>query len=150
MFIGGAPGSMAGGIKITTMAALLAAIRGSLRGQPEPTLFARRIPARLIGQALAVTTLAFALIVNVALLISLIEGERLGASFVAILYEVTSAFGTVGSSVGLTPRLGAVSQFLLIMMMFVGRLGPVTVALVLTERRHEERYRHPSESLRIG
>jgi trk system potassium uptake protein TrkH len=150
MFIGGAPGSMAGGIKITTVAALLATIWGSLRGQPEPTLFARRLPVRLVGQALAVTTLAMVLIINVTLLISLIEGERLGVSFVAILYEVTSAFGTVGSSVGLAPRLGGVSQLLLILMMFVGRLGPVTVALVLTERRHEERYRYPSESLRIG
>lgn len=150
MFIGGAPGSMAGGIKITTLAALLAAIWGSLRGQPEPTLFARRIPPRLIGQALAVTTLAFVLIVGVALPISVIEGERLGVSFVAILYEVTSAFGTVGSSTGLSPRLGAVGQLCLIAMMFIGRLGPVTVALVLTERRHEERYRYPSESLRIG
>lgn len=150
MFIGGAPGSMAGGIKITTVGALLATIWGSLRGQPEPTLFARRLPVRLIGQALAVTTLALVLIVNVTLLISLIEGERLGVSFVAILYEVTSAFGTVGSSTGLAPRLGSISQLMLIAMMFVGRLGPITVALVLTERRHEERYRYPSESLRIG
>lgn len=150
MFIGGAPGSMAGGIKVTTVAALLASIRSSLRGQPEPTLFARRLPIRLIGQALTVTTLALALIVNVTLLISLLEGERLGVSFMAILYEVTSAFGTVGSSVGLSPRLGSISQLLLILMMFVGRLGPITVALVLTARRHEERYRYPSESLRIG
>jgi trk system potassium uptake protein TrkH len=150
MFIGGAPGSMAGGIKITTLAALLAAIWGSLRGQPEPTLFARRIPPRLIGQALAVTALALTLVVTVALLIGTIEGGRPGASFVAILYEVTSAFGTVGSSTGLVPRFGAVSQLCLILMMFVGRLGPVTVALVLTERRREERHRYPSESLRIG
>jgi trk system potassium uptake protein TrkH len=150
MFIGGAPGSMAGGIKITTLAALLAAIWGSLRGQSEPTLFARRIPPRLIGQALAVTALALALVVNVALLISVREGERLGASFTAILYEVTSAFGTVGSSTGLPPRFGAFSQCCLIAMMFIGRLGPVTVALILTERGREERHRYPSESLRIG
>lgn len=150
MFIGGAPGSMAGGIKITTVAMLLASIRSSLRGQPEPTIFARQLPIRLIGQALAVTALALALIINVTLLISLIDGERLGVSFVAILYEVTSAFGTVGSSVGLSPRLGGISQLLLIAMMFVGRLGPITVALVLTARRHEERYHYPSESLRIG
>lgn len=150
MFIGGAPGSMAGGIKITTLAALLAAIRGSLRGSPEPTLFARRIPPRLIGQALAVTALALALVVTVALLISVREGERLEASFTAILYEVTSAFGTVGSSTGLSPRFGAFSQLCLVAMMFIGRLGPITVALVLTERRREERHRYPSESLRIG
>ncbi len=150
MFIGGAPGSMAGGIKITTLTALLAAIWSSLRGQPEPTLFARRIPPRLIGQALAVTALALTLVVNVALLISVREGDRLGASFTAILYEVTSAFGTVGSSTGLPPRFGAVSQLCLMAMMFIGRLGPVTVALVLTERGREERHRYPSESLRIG
>lgn len=150
MFIGGAPGSMAGGIKITTLAALLAAIWSSLRGRPEPTLFARRIPPRLIAQALAVSALALALIVNVALLISLLDGERLGASFTAILYEVTSAFGTVGSSTGLVQHFGAISKLCLIAMMFIGRLGPVTVALALTERRREERYRYPSESLRIG
>jgi trk system potassium uptake protein TrkH len=150
MLIGGAPGSMAGGIKITTLAALLASIWSSLHGRPEPTLFARRIPPRLIAQALAVSALALALVVSVALLISVIEGERLGASFTAILYEVTSAFGTVGSSTGLTPRFGTISRLCLIAMMFIGRLGPVTVALVLTERRREERYRYPSESLRIG
>ncbi len=150
MFIGGAPGSMAGGIKITTVAALLAAIWGSLRGQPEPTLFARRIPPRLIGQALAVTALALALIVNAALLISLLDAERLGVSFAAILYEVTSAFGTVGSSAGLAPRLSPPSQLCLIALMFIGRLGPVTVALVLTGRGREGRHRYPSEAVRIG
>ena len=150
MFIGGAPGSMAGGIKITTVAALLAAIWGSLRGQSEPTLFARRLPIRLIGQALAVTTLALVLIVNVALADQPARGR---ASWRIIRGDPLR--GDLGVRHGrLIDRASTApqgrSQLLLILMMFVGRLGPITVALVLTERRHEERYRYPSESLRIG
>ena len=150
MFIGGAPGGLAGGIKITTAATLIAAVWSTLRGRPETALFARRIPARLVGLAFAVTALALGLIVNVALLISLIEGERLRVPFINLLFEVTSAFATVGLSTGLPPHLTAASKLLLILTMFIGRLGPVTVALVLTEHRREERYRHPSETLRIG
>ena len=150
MFIGGAPGSMAGGIKLTTAGVLAAAVWSTLRGRPEPTLFERQVLPRQVGQALAVAALAFALVVNVALAISLIEGSRLTAPFLHLVFEVTSAFGTVGFSTGLAPQLSAPSQLLLALTMFVGRLGPVTVALALTAPRHEPSYRLPSESIRIG
>ncbi len=150
MFIGGAPGSMAGGIKITTAGALVAAVWSTLRGRPETALLERRIPTRQIGQAFAVAVLALALIANVALVISLIDGPRLQLPFIELLFEVTSAFGTVGFSAGVTPRLSAAGRLLLIATMFVGRLGPVTVALALTARGREAPYRLPSEPLRIG
>ncbi|MFN8511247.1 MAG: potassium transporter TrkG [Thermomicrobiales bacterium] len=150
MFLGGAPGSMAGGIKLTTVAVLIAAVMSTLRGQPDATLLKRRIAGPQVGQALAVTLLAFLLIVNVALAISLIEGRRLGIPFLHVLFDVTSAFGTVGFSTGLPPQAHAATKLLLVAMMFVGRLGPVTVALALTARRSDERYRLPVEPMRIG
>ena len=150
MFIGGAPGSMAGGIKITTAAALLAAVAGTLRGRPEATLLNRRIAGPQIGQALAVTLLSFLLVVNVALAISLIEGERLTAPFLNLLFDVTSAFGTVGFSTGVPPQASGPSKLLFVATMFIGRLGPVTVALALAERGRDDRYRLPAEPLRIG
>ncbi len=150
MFVGGAPGSMAGGIKLTTAAVLLAAVVSTLRGRAEATLLERRIVVAQVGQALAVTLLSFVLITNFALAISLIEGERLRASFLHLLFDVTSAFGTVGFSTGLPPQFSAASNLLLVATMFIGRLGPVTVALALAVRGRDERYRLPAEPLRIG
>ncbi len=97
-----------------------------------------------------VAALALALVATVALAISLIEGGRLRAPFLHLLFDVTSAFGTVGFSTGLPPQLSAASKLLLAATMFAGRLGPVTVALALTERRGDARYRLPVEPLRIG
>ena len=150
MFVGAAPGSMAGGIKLTTTAVILAAVWSTLRGRSETMLLERRLPPRLVGQALTVAFLGLALIANVALVISLIEGDRLQASFLQLVFEVTSAFGTVGFSAGVTLQLSAVSKLLLVLTMFVGRLGPITVALQLTAWRREAAYRPPSEAVRIG
>jgi trk system potassium uptake protein TrkH len=150
MFLGGAPGSMAGGIKLTTAAVLIAAVVSTLRGRPEATLLERRIAAPQVGQALAVTLLAFLLIANVALAISLIETGGPRVPFLHVLFDVTSAFGTVGFSTGLPPASSAATKLLLVATMFIGRLGPVTFALALTDRGREERYRLPVEPLRIG
>jgi trk system potassium uptake protein TrkH len=150
MFIGGAPGSMAGGIKLTTAAVLLAVVVGTLRGRPEAMLLRRRVALPQIGQALAVMLLAFLLIVNVALAISLIEASQPRVPFLHILFDVTSAFGTVGFSTGLPPQSHAATKLLLVATMFVGRLGPVTVALALAVRGREERYKLPVEPMRIG
>ena len=144
------PGSMAGRIKVTTTVVILASVWSTLRGRPETTLLERRLPPRLVGQALTVAVLGLALIANVALVISLIEGARLQASFLKLVFEVTSAFGTVGFSAGVTAQLSAVSKLLLVLTMFIGRLGPITVALVLTAWRREAAYRPPSEAVRLG
>jgi trk system potassium uptake protein TrkH len=150
MFVGGAPGSMAGGIKITTAGVILAAVWSTLRGRREVMLLERRVPAQQIAQALTVATLSLALIASVALAISELEGPRLRAPFLNLLFDVTSAFGTVGFSTGLPPHLQAASNLLLALTMFVGRLGPVTVALTLIARRGRAPYRLPSEPVRIG
>jgi trk system potassium uptake protein TrkH len=150
MFLGGAPGSMAGGIKLTTAAVLLAAVVSTLRGRQEASLLGRRIAGPQIGQALAVTLLALLLIVNMTLVIGLIEGGRLSIPFLNMLFDVTSAFGTVGFSSGLPPVSSAATKLLLVATMFIGRLGPVTFALALTARGREERYKLPVEPVRIG
>ena len=150
MFVGGAPGSMAGGIKITTAAVLLAAVWSTLRGRSETTLLSRRLVMHQVQQALAVAFLAMALVANVALAISLVEGGSLRAPFLHLLFEVTSAFGTVGLSTGVTTELSAPSKLLLALTMFVGRLGPVTIAVALSARQREARHRPPSERVRIG
>jgi trk system potassium uptake protein TrkH len=151
MFVGGAPGSMAGGIKLTTACLLLFTVWSTLRGRSEVRAFHRRIGRRQVSQALAVSFLALALIANVALAISLIDGGRLRTTqFLDLVFDVTSAFGTVGFSTGLPSRLSAPSQLLLAATMFVGRLGPVALALALTARYREASYRLASEPIRIG
>jgi trk system potassium uptake protein TrkH len=151
MFVGGAPGSMAGGIKLTTAGVLLFTVWSTLRGRSELRAFHRRIGRRKVFQALAVSFLSLALIANVSLVISLIEADRLRTiPFLNLVFDVTSAFGTVGFSTGLPPRLSAPSQLLLAATMFIGRLGPVALALTLTARYREAPYRLPTESLRIG
>jgi trk system potassium uptake protein len=149
MFVGGAPGSMAGGIKLTTAGVLLFAVWSSLRGRSEVTAFHRQVGRRQVSQALAVSFLALALVANVALAISLIDAGRLRTT-PFLQFDVTSAFGTVGFSTGVPAHLSAPSLLLLALTMFVGRLGPVTLALSLTARYKEAPYRLPAESLRIG
>ncbi len=150
MFIGGAPGSMAGGVKLTTVSVILAGVWSTARGRAEATLLKRRLLAAEQAQALAVAVLSVGLIVVITLIISLSEGPRLRAPLLNLLFEVTSAFGTVGFSVGLTAHLSALGKLLLIATMFVGRLGPVTVATALIERPQGASLRPPSESVRIG
>ncbi|CAA9574090.1 MAG: KtrAB potassium uptake system, integral membrane component KtrB [uncultured Thermomicrobiales bacterium] len=150
MFVGGAPGSMAGGIKITTAVLILAGVWSTLRGRPDATLLERRLPPSQLAQAHAVVILALALVANMALAISLLDGARLLAPFLSLLFEVTSAFGTVGFSAGVTPQLSTPGRVLLILTMFAGRLGPITVALTLVARRQRQPYRRISEGVRIG
>ncbi|ACZ41546.1 H(+)-transporting two-sector ATPase [Thermobaculum terrenum ATCC BAA-798] len=149
MFIGSAPGSMAGGIKITTMAIILAVAWSNILGRRDTELMRRRVPQEQVGQALTVALLGVLLIVTIALTISLLERARFRDDFIKVLFEVTSAFGTVGLSTGITPELSAPSQILLIITMFVGRLGPVTLATSLSHRS-QSKYRFPIESVRIG
>jgi trk system potassium uptake protein TrkH len=151
MFVGGAPGSMAGGIKLTTAGVLLFAVWSTLAGRTEVTAFRRRVGPRQVSQALAVALLSLALVANVSLAISLIDADRLRATpFLHVVFDVTSAFGTVGFSTGVPAHLSAPSRLLLALTMFAGRLGPVTLALTLTARYRQPRWRLPAESLRIG
>lgn len=147
MFIGGASGSTAGGIKVNTFSILLVAILSSARGVPSAEAFGRRIPHGLIYRALSVVLLSIAIAFSVALLLELTTP---GATFVQVLFESISAFGTVGASTGITRDLPDPARIVAIVAMFLGRLGPLTLVLALTARARPVRSRPAVETMRIG
>jgi trk system potassium uptake protein TrkH len=146
MFIGGASGSTAGGIKVNTFSVLLIAIVSTVRGEPSATAFGRRIQHAVVYRALAVALLSIAFVFAIGLLLTLTTRY----SFVQILFEAVSAFATVGASTGITPDTDAVARVVLVVAMFVGRLGPLTLVLALAARARPVPYRPAVESVRIG
>jgi trk system potassium uptake protein TrkH len=146
MFIGGASGSTAGGIKVNTFAVLLIAIASTVRGEPSATAFGRRIKHAIVYRALAVLILAIGFVFLVGLGLTLTTD----ATFVQTLFEAISAFGTVGASTGITPELSDPARLITAFAMFVGRLGPLTLVLALAARAHPVSYRPAVESVRIG
>lgn len=147
MFIGGASASTAGGIKVGTFSALFFAIVASLRGEEHVHAFDREIPWRQVNRALAVALLSVAFVFATAFLLLL--ATDLPAEHV--IFEAVSAFATTGLSAGITGALNAGAQLIVIVAMFVGRLGPLTIALALAARfRTSERLRYPEADINIG
>jgi trk system potassium uptake protein TrkH len=146
MFIGGASGSTAGGIKVNTFSVLLIAIVSTVRGQPSAMAFGRRIQHAIVYRALAVALLAigFVFVIGVGLTLTT------EATFVQTLFEAVSAFGTVGASTGITPDLTDPARLITSFAMFVGRLGPLTLVLALAARARPIPYRPAVEAVRIG
>jgi len=147
MFIGGASGSTAGGIKVNTFSVLWIAIVSTARGLPSAEAFGRRIQHVVIYRALAVALLSIAFLFSIGLALELLHPV---ANFVDILFEAVSAFGTVGASRGITPDLNDPARLVVSFAMFVGRLGPLTLVLALAARARPVAYRHAVESVRIG
>lgn len=146
MFIGASPGSTGGGIKTTTFAILIDAVVGMVRGRDDIIMFQFRLGKERIFKALTVALLALSLIVFVSMVLSTTESH----SFLAILFETTSAFGTVGLSMGITPDLSVFGKIVISFMMFAGRLGPLTLAYALGPKKEKELYRHPEGKMIIG
>ena len=146
MFIGGASGSTAGGIKVNTFSVLLIAIVSTVRGQPSAMAFGRRIQHAVVYRALAVALLALAWVFVVGLGLTLTSE----ATFVQTLFEAVSAFGTVGATTGITPQLEDPARIISIVAMFVGRLGPLTLVVALAARQRPIPFRPAVESVRIG
>ncbi|CAM4036180.1 TrkH family potassium uptake protein [Paenibacillus alkaliterrae] len=146
MFIGAGPGSTGGGIRVTTFAILLGAMIAMIRGREDVILFRYRIAKRQIHQAIMFTLLAFSIICAGTMLLSITES----VSFLSILFEATSAYCTVGMSAGLTSHVSDTGKIILIVLMFVGRLGPVTLAFALNTRSKKELYRFPEGKITIG
>jgi trk system potassium uptake protein TrkH len=147
MFIGGASGSTAGGIKVNTFSILLVAIISTARGRPSAEAFGRRIPHILIYRALSVALLSIAAVFLVALGLEVLTPN---ASFVQVLFEAVSAVGTVGASTGITADLPDLARLIVVPAMFLGRLGPLTLVLALTARARPIAYRPAVETMRIG
>ena len=149
MFIGGASGSTAGGVKVNTFGVLLSTVWSSLRGKEHAEAFGRELRPQQIHRALAVAMLALGLVGIVALVLSITENDK-PFQFIDVLFETVSAFGTVGLSTGITPALTLAGKLIIIATMFAGRLGPLTLALSLVQGQRTTEYRYPQDQVRIG
>lgn len=146
MFIGAGPAGTAGGIKITTMFALLAIVAAVIRGRNQAVVFGKSISSEVAQQAVAVVVLGFILVVTSTISIMFLTHFNLSQT----LFEVFSAFGTVGLSTGITPLLNDPSQLILIALMIIGRLGPITVATALAFAPSASKISFPTERPIIG
>lgn len=153
MFIGGSPGSTAGGIKTTVAVVLLYTMLAFIRGQRETILMNRTIPVRVVEEALSVFLLGVVVVsVLYGLLLVSEETALLTTRFTseALLFETISAFGTVGLSTGIMSSLTVVGKLLMILGMFIGRVGPLTMVLVVGLKESRQLVRFPEENVTIG
>lgn len=146
MFIGGGPAGTAGGLKVTTFAVLFFIIYTEIRGETSVNIFGKRLSRSVHRQAITVVLLSVALVAVSTMALMVITEFRLDR----VLFEAVSAFATVGLSTGITADLPAPGQLILIMLMFVGRLGPITFATALALRTHRRMYELPKERPIIG
>ncbi|MFH1853790.1 MAG: TrkH family potassium uptake protein [Candidatus Omnitrophota bacterium] len=152
MFIGASPGSTGGGIKTCTLGVIVAWARGMIKNRQNIHAFKRNIPKPIFRKAIMITGLAVTWIVFFTMLLSFIEerNEAMPNYFLRILFEVTSAFGTVGLSTGITPILSSIGKALIMLTMFAGRLGPLTLALALATKEEIASYKYPDEKVMVG
>jgi trk system potassium uptake protein TrkH len=149
MFVGGSPGSCAGGVKTTSLAIWFAEVRSGILGWGEPRLMGRAIAPDVIQRSMRVFMLAMAWNLTGVLLLSATEAVSPGVNLEHVVFEQISAFGTVGLSADLTPKLTSVGRLWIIATMFVGRLGPLTLATWVAAG-HRPAVRHPEGRLMIG
>jgi trk system potassium uptake protein TrkH len=147
MFIGGNPGSTAGGIKTVTFVVLVGSAWNLSRGRGELDLFNRRIPTDTAVRSGVIALISCMCIALGLTLLSWTDAER---GMLAVAFETFSAFGTVGLSMGITPALSVPGKLILIALMFVGRLGPLTIALALIERPPQKQIQYPAEGVLVG
>lgn len=147
MFIGAASGSTGGGIKVNTFGLLLATVLSTARGRADTQVFGRRVPDQVVYRALTVALLSIAVVFVSALCL---DTTSPNVAFIDALFEAVSAFATVGLTTGITPGLPDPARVVLIATMFVGRLGPLTLALAVAGRARTAKSHPAMESIRIG
>jgi trk system potassium uptake protein TrkH len=145
MFIGGVAGSTAGGIKVNTFATLILTMRSYIMGQSRVHAFGRQIPERRVHEAITVLTLAILVVCISVFILTFTEG----IPKLDILFESFSALGTVGLTTGITSSLSLAGRLIIVACMFVGRLGPLTIVLAISERRRVVEPLEPEESVRM-
>lgn len=146
MFIGASPGSTGGGIKTTTFAVLLLAVRARIQGRDEVEVRRRTVPRDVVYRATAIFVIAAGIVVLFFALLLAIESHP----FPDLLFETVSAFGTVGLSTGVTGALTAGGKLLVILLMYVGRLGPLTLALAMRSRTTRLAMEYPAAEVMVG
>lgn len=146
MFIGASPGSTGGGIKTTTLSILVLSIITILRDQRFNTIFKRRIPFQVVNRAFAILVAAISFIILGTLLL----GYSQNFKFMQIYFETVSAFGTVGLSTGITPELSDFGKIVIMVCMFVGRIGPLTMVLAIRNMQGTKLVTYPEERIMVG
>ncbi|MDH3392398.1 MAG: ATPase [Desulfobulbaceae bacterium] len=155
MFIGGAPGSCAGGIKVTTFRALIAFVRSQLKGRRQTVMGRFALNSDSVNKALILLVFASGIIAFATLLLTISEGgdiphpEARGL-FMDLFFEAVSAFGTVGLSTGITPKLSMAGKSIITSLMFIGRLGPIVFLVAIQSFQEELFYDWPEENMLIG
>ncbi|MFA5239858.1 MAG: potassium transporter TrkG [Phycisphaerae bacterium] len=149
MFIGGSPGSTAGGIKTVTLAVIVMAVFATLRKRHEVEMFKRSVGMAVIGRAVTVT-LVFVVVLFVTVMALSITERGCGFTMSDIFFESASALGTVGLTAGITPSLTAAGKLIIIAVMLIGRLGPLTLLAALTFNLKPARYNYPQEAVIVG
>ncbi len=146
MFIGGASGSCAGGIKVNTVGVIWAYVKSIFNNRDDVVLFRHSVSKDLINQAFMVMFLSLCAVFTGALILSLTENKK----FIRIMFEVTSAFGTVGLSTGITQELTGIGKVVITVLMFIGRLGPLTVIAALSRKTGQYPVQYPQGKISIG
>lgn len=148
MFIGASPGSTGGGIKTTTFAILFQSVKATLRGKDRVEFFDRTVPNQVVVRATAIIVISLIIVSFFILLMMRLETEH---SFLSLFFEVMSAFATVGLSLGITPYLSVAGKLAMIVLMFIGRVGPLTLALAIGQKKEKgERIEYPDGRVLIG
>ncbi|MCS4531579.1 TrkH family potassium uptake protein [Corynebacterium sp. ES2794-CONJ1] len=147
MLIGGGSGGTAGGVKITTVGVLVAVLIAEIKGDDEVAIYGRKLPDRTLRQALAVVTIAAFLVFSSIMIVIVLAPDFATDQLV---FEVISAFSTVGLSTGITSALPQGAQIVLIILMYAGRIGPITVVAALAARDQQRHYSFPEERPFIG
>jgi trk system potassium uptake protein TrkH len=146
MFIGGASGSTAGGIKVNSLAAMLSYLAAFLRQDKKPKIGSYSVSADKIGRSFLILFFGLSVVFFGTFILSLSED----APFLSLLFEATSAFGTVGLSTGITPGLSVIGKSLIICLMFIGRLGPLTILTAASSKPRQGQLEYPAGDLAIG
>lgn len=147
MFIGGSPGSTAGGIKTTTLGLLVITVISAIRGREDAEIFKKKISKDIVYRALVITVIALCLVITDIMILSITE---VGAPLDFIVYEVVSAFGTVGLTIGLTTKLSVVGKIIISLTMYAGRVGPLTLVLALSNKKSNNSVRYPEDKILVG
>jgi trk system potassium uptake protein TrkH len=147
MFIGGSPGGTAGGVKTTTFGIIIFTLIAVLKGRSDVEIYKKKLSQSTVYKAIAIFFLGLTIVVIGVMILSINE---IGATFEEIVYEVLSAFGTVGLTMGITPGLQSISKVTLILIMYMGRVGPLTVMLALSNKQEKINIKYPEGKLLIG
>jgi trk system potassium uptake protein TrkH len=148
MFVGASPGSTGGGIKTCTFAVLVAMVFAMLKNKRRVMMFNRSVPRTIVRESLVIFFLSISWVFAFSIIVAFLQGGH--GSFMKTLFEIVSAFGTVGLSTGITEGLNDASKICVIVTMFAGRVGPLTLALALAFRERSDKYVFPEENLMVG